>query len=451
MSARMVCCLMLSMTWVSGNGLSLGFAKDELQPKPTRVTIDEQGFIHVNGRRRYIYGAFRDPSDSITEFAGLKKARFDLTHEYLFETQINGDAEKWIRRARTYLQGAAEQGMGVALGLPRDVVEDLGDGATARKLVEAVMNEPALWLWYLSDEPGRRPEPAKVAANLHRVYKMIKQVDSHHPVVICGTRAEFYSVNNADNADILWVNTYPVPDGPWAWTMSETRSYSRKWPQKSVWSVSQAFDWRIGNRQQVITDRTHRPNAKEIRAQVHANIAAGARSTVFYWSPKRNDYSRYDIRKLPSIWGAVCDLGDELKVLEPVLLAGQPTAVQAAEVKFARTVKPAGRTSDEVYNWQRWHNGSLYVGIVNAVHERRMQVTLELPFAFQRVMQYPSGLTVITPGENGGLTIDSFNHQHIPVQFSTAAKNSTRKLEFFMYECDAVVWRFIPAAPPGEK
>lgn len=451
MSGQSACCILFSLLCGPGTLLPTVFADDVAPKKPTRVTIDAGGFMRVNGRRRYIYGSFRDPSDSITEFAGLKKARFDLTHEYLFEVQINGDAEKWIRRARIYLKGAAEHGIGVALGLPRDVVEDLGDVATARKLVESVKDEPALWLWYLSDEPGRRSQPKKVAANLNRVYKMIKQVDPNHPVVICGTRAEFYSVNNADNADILWVNTYPVPDGPWAWTMSETSSYSRKWPNKSVWSVSQAFDWRIGNRQQVITDKTHRPNAKEIRAQVHANIAAGARSTVFYWSPKRNDFSKYDIRKLPSVWGAVCNVGDELKVLEPVLLASQPTESQGAAVGFKRTVKPAGRTRDEVYNWQRWYNGSLYVGIVNAGHERRMQVTIDLPFPFQRVMQYPSGLTVITPDKNGALTMDSFNHERIPIQFSVAENNSTRKLEFLMYECDVVVWRFIPKTLPADK
>ncbi len=451
MPGKTACWILLSLLWGPVTWLPVRAADDATEKKPTRVTIDKDGFVRINGRRRYIYGAFRDPSDSITEFAGLKKARFDLTHEYLFEVQINGDTEKWIRRARIYLRGAAEHGIGVALGLPRDVVEDLGDVATARKLVEAVKNEPALWLWYLSDEPGRRSEPVKVAANLNRVYKMIKQVDPNHPVVICGTRAEFYSVNNADNADILWPNTYPVPDGPWAWTMSETSSYSRKWPTKSVWSVSQAFDWRIGTRQQVITDRTHRPNAREIRAQVHANIAAGARSTVFYWSPKRNDFSKYDIRKLPSIWGAVCDAGDELKVLEPILLSPPPTKNQGAVVKFERTVKPAGRTKDDVYNWQRWHNGSLYVGIVNAGHERRMKVTIDLPFSFQRVMQYPSGLTVITPDKQGELTIDSFNHDLIPIQFSAAESNSTRKLDFFMYECDVVVWRFIPQPVPAKQ
>jgi len=322
-------------------------------------------------------------------------------------------------------------------------VEDLGDVKTARKLIESVKDEPALWLWYLSDEPGRRREPKRVAANLNKIYKMIKQVDPNHPVVICGTRAEFFAVNNADNADILWPNTYPVPDGPWAWTMSETSSYSSRWPSKSVWSVSQAFDWRIGDRRNVITDKTHRPNAKEIRAQVHANIAAGARSTVFYWSPKRIELSKYDIRKLPSIWRSVCDLGDEVKVLEPVLLAPQPSKARAAKVKFERTVKIAGRTRDSVYNWQRWHNGDLYVGIVNAGHERRMKVTVELPSNFKRVMQYPSGLTVIKPEKNGKLTIKSFSHELIPVQMTIAKNNSTKKLEFFMYECDVVVWRFI--------
>ena len=98
-----------------------------------------------------------------------------------------------------------------------------------------------------------------------------------------------------------------------------------------------------------------------------------------------------------------------------------------------------------MYNWQRWHNGDLYVGIVNAGHERRMQGIVELPFRFRQVRQYHSGLAVITPNNEGKLTIDSFDHELIPVQFSAAENNSTERLEFFMYECDAVVWRFLPA------
>ena len=98
--------------------------------------------------------------------------------------------------------------------------------------------------------------------------------------------------------------------------------------------------------------------------------------------------------------------------------------------------------------WQRWYNGSLHVGIVNAAYERRMKVTVDLPIEFQRVMQYPSGLTVTTPNQQGQLTFDSFHYELIPIQFSVAENNSTRKLDFLMYGCDVVVWRFIPQPRP---
>ena len=49
------------------------------------------------------------------------------------------------------------------------------------------------------------------------------------------------------------------------------------------------------------------------------------------------------------------------------------------------------------------------------------------------------------------IMIDSFNHDLIPVQFSAAESNSTRKLDFFMYECDVVVWRFIPQPVPVKQ
>lgn len=181
---------------------------------PLSITIDKDRFVRVNGKRQYIFGAFHDPSDSVTEFAGLKKARFDLTHEYLFEGQLNGNVNRWIERARQYLACTDEDRLGIALGLPSDVVKDLGDVEIACRLVEAVKDEPALWLWYLTDGPGRRPEPENVAANLNRIYRRIKETSPNHPVVICGTRAEFYSVNNAENEDVLRANTYPIPDGP---------------------------------------------------------------------------------------------------------------------------------------------------------------------------------------------------------------------------------------------
>ena len=110
--SRMLTCrtLVAPVVWsIVMIGIPVTGVAESGKSSPTRVTIDQDGFVRVNGKRRYIYGAFRDPSDSITEFTGLKQARFDLTHEYLFEVQINGDTDKWIRRARTYLRGAAEQ------------------------------------------------------------------------------------------------------------------------------------------------------------------------------------------------------------------------------------------------------------------------------------------------------------------------------------------------------
>ena len=107
-------------------------------------------------------------------------------------------------------------------------------------------------------------------------------------------------------------------------------------------------------------------------------------------------------------------------------------------------MKKAGRTKDNAYDWQRWYNGSLYVGVVNAGHERRRQIVIRLPFDFKRVVQYPSGLTIIQPNKQGKLTIDSFQHKLIPVQMYKASQQSTRRLYFLMYECDVVVWRFDP-------
>ena len=51
-------------------GIAVGDAAEK--GNPTKITIDDGGFIRVNGKRRYIYGAYRDPSDELNQFAGLK-------------------------------------------------------------------------------------------------------------------------------------------------------------------------------------------------------------------------------------------------------------------------------------------------------------------------------------------------------------------------------------------
>lgn len=347
-----------------------------------RVIIDKDGFVRVNGRWWYFYGVFCDPLDLIIEFIGLKQVRFDLIYEYLFEVQINGDVVKWICWVWTYLWGVAEQGIGVVLGLLWDVVEDLGDVLMVCKLVEVVKDELVLWFWYFLDEFGCCWELKKVVANLNKVYWMIKKVDFNYLVVICGIWVEFFFVNNVDNVDIFWFNIYFVFDGFWVWTMSETKGYSQWWLTKLVWSVSQVFDWWIGDRCNVIIDKMYWSNVKEIRVQVHVNIVVGVRSSVFYWLFKWVELFYYDICKLFSIWGAVCDLGDELKVFELVLLFFVPKKIQVVMVRFEWTVKEVGCIWDDVYYWQRWYNGNFYVGVVNVGHEWWMKVIVELFILF---------------------------------------------------------------------
>ena len=53
---------------------------------------------------------------------------------------------------------------------------------------------------------------------------------------------------------------------------------------------------------------------------------------------------------------------------------------------------------------------------------------------------------MITPNQNGEPAIDSFDYELTPVQLSMTENQSTRRLEFFMYECDVIVWWIVPTA-----
>ena len=79
---------MLAIVCIAAVPLAVAADSRDGKNKPTVVTIDKDNYIRVNGVRRFVYGGFRDPSDTFTEFAGLKKGRFDLTHAYRFESNI---------------------------------------------------------------------------------------------------------------------------------------------------------------------------------------------------------------------------------------------------------------------------------------------------------------------------------------------------------------------------
>jgi len=218
-------------------------------------------------------------------FTELAAAGFNLVHNSDFEdwpehaanyAQINSDAT-----ARAYLDRAGQHGLQVLMGFDRMmVVKGNADGLRGR--AHALTDHPALWGWYLIDEPDLQgATPAAIRAAYDTVHAA-----SRKPVTAClctrDTLADY-----APATDVIITDVYPV----------STRSLFTLVPHleqalratgghKSVWAVIQVHNndlhgIRWGGLEGIVT-APRRPTPDEVRCMTYLAIAHGASGIIFY-------------------------------------------------------------------------------------------------------------------------------------------------------------------------
>ncbi len=401
------------------------------------IELCVDGTLKIDGRKTFVYGAYRDPSDDWRKFDGIKEAGFNLTHDYYFEGC--NDIDVYLRDAKEYLDLAEKAGVGVFLGLPRKTVKQ-GDIKSIKRIVSSLQNKPALWFWYLYDEPARSGFSPVV---LRKIYEAVKSVDRQHPIVLvdnCKFDSQVYAA-----CDMIWTDRYPAPYGilPVLEVMEQARS---AWPDKVIWSVPHAHSYLEMQRNPERfrgAEHLHRPNGKEIKAMLHCGLAGGARGILIYWYPGTKMRKRR-----PKAWGAMVESGKLFHRLNDVLVASWPKVPARLKVEwktryerlyevYKTTKGPYKKERCEVVAWQRMYKGKLYVGLVNAGYQPRVRVELTVPYKFRQVVQYPGGEPVITVEKGGKWQADQ---EKIPVAILDVIQGQTLRLQ--MNECDVVIWRF---------
>ncbi|HEX7008465.1 MAG TPA: hypothetical protein VF184_00690 [Phycisphaeraceae bacterium] len=338
------------------------------QPNPNMVRLGARGELIVNGKPVFVVGGYR--SGQVDAFVdALPSARdsgFNLVHDYWFENQDiedDDDLDRYIQQARQYLGRAHQLGLGVFLGLPRSAVSGMRGGAynepVLARIIAELSGEPALWLWYIMDEPNT---DKMTIADAARVYRLIKRLDPNHPAIMLTNLPE-RTLEFGHFCDVLWYDRYPIIASSDRLRslapLSRAVHYNRKMvPEKPLWLVLQGHDARASRSVRrkmpglsMPSDSDHRPNEAEVRAQAHLAIAQGLMAVVYYWGPD----SWYSMRDdTPGVWKSFSTVMHELRELEPVLLSTQPVP----EFHIAGG-------NDKVVMWSRALNDRVCVGLVN--------------------------------------------------------------------------------------
>lgn len=428
----------------------------------TTVSFDSDGALLVDGERTFVYGSFRDPSDDWTRFDGLQQARFNLTHSYEFETRlevgyVQADIDALIADAQQYLQLADAAGVGVYLGLPREAVWTQ-DNAMLTQYVNTLKSEPALWFWYIMDEPTGAGDVAAI----QNAYTLVASLDANHPAVIVdsGIRLRDQVPMGLHN-DSIWVDRYHIPYG----TFEITRNIELVqglYADKPIWAVPES-----GDRQSylhpgwmpdaypsrvVLNDATISNSPKALRAQAHACIAVNnVMGLVYYWGP---DWWMDIQDDTPALWQGHVDLGLELSELSPALLSQDipPGGVQVGvsrdgmqrrlDALYYDQLLGAGDypTTDHMVYWTRSYQGSVFMGFATEYVPRQI-VTVELPFEVGRIVQYPGQRTIVT-FDDGQTHVDQVN-QAVTIYYVP----DRQTFSFVLNDADSAVFRFDPVDP----
>lgn len=462
--------------------LTAGLAQAQEAAGPSKVEI-QKGRVLINGQPRIMYGTYRDPSDDWREFAGIRQAGFNLVHDYRFERphttkNIDAEVDKWIADAKEYLRLAHENGCGTFLGIPRilagsNKISDLTheqQAAYITKMVNAVKDEPALWFWYLADEPTgvalklekemKYQELADYLAYFGNAYKTIKQADPNHPVAIVDTddRILAMPVFSAKYCDTIWPDIYGRAYSPMA-TARWTKILGEKFDKPvlgvphggtGLAYVQTKFVRKNPDQHPVqmrMNDRTIENKPRYLRVYLHSLISVGSPGLVFYWSPKWQHHMSKDT---PGQFKALCRLGKEIKMLEPIFLSTEP--VEGVEVEidhwgaYNRAWELYGKdtmTREQItarkplMYWQRKYDGAIYMGFAADVVPTQ-RVTVKLPFAVESITVVNEKLPILTRNAKGKLIPDQ---KRTPVAIWGYTDKS---FSFLMNEADAVVLKFTP-------
>ena len=208
---------------------------------------------------------------------------------------------------KEYLDAAQQAGLRVLASPGMQAGPDFSP-KRAQKVVAEWDRHPALWAWYLSDEPDLNQISARQVELSHRT---VKSAGAHRPtalVVQHGPALATYHV-----ADILMVDKYPVGWLPLAAYFQHLRHgrVAAKVGHKRLVGVIQAMDWSYYQDQLGPTEgaQLRPPSEEELRCMAYGSRLLGAEGVFFYCF----EDGRWNIREHPPTWKALQSVTTEIQ------------------------------------------------------------------------------------------------------------------------------------------
>jgi hypothetical protein len=186
-----------------------------------------------------------------------------------------------LEKIKIFLDAAKAAKIKVLVEVYRPLVE-AGNVAGTREFIRTYKNHPAVYGWYLYDEPEIKKPTPLTPELLIKVYQAIKAEDKSKPVAI--VFSDVGKVESYSNAmDISMWDAYPCNDDvpEFAWVSSYREALNRvtkisHGKQKKFWNVLQAYSGQLKKRE---------PTKAEFRYMFYYSIFSGSDGLLFWMHP----------------------------------------------------------------------------------------------------------------------------------------------------------------------
>jgi hypothetical protein len=293
------------------------------------VTVERGGHLLLNGKRFFPLALYTKPQGP-EPFRQMAQAGFNLVgagfDRETFDAAAKAGVYCWI-----------------PLGGTMDLSQDRQQReAKIRQTVAAAKDHPALLMYESRDEPAWTwKEPAKAPASAEGLalgYRLVKELDPHHPVTLNHAPRNTVATLRKYNAatDAVSVDIYPVvppdilhiyaitADGRHGDLRNQTLScvgeYADKMrevagPERPVWMVLQGFAWAQIDDQAKIMSSIVYPSYEQTRYMAWQSVIHGCNG-ILYWgthtAPQPGD-----------CWNGILRAVRELADLKDVLVADE--------------------------------------------------------------------------------------------------------------------------------
>lgn len=177
--------------------------------------------------------------------------------------------------------------------------------ALAAKAVATLDRHPALWAWYLIDEPDLNEVHPGLVEAARRHMKSLRATKPLAIVVQHGAEVMHFG----EQADVMLMDRYPIAWQPLSVFEHHVRMARLGVPKKPLYAIVQAFDWNAFK--SVIPGETNlrAPTEQELRCMTYGALAQRA-DGLFYFTYRAEGWK---MTEHPELWTALTNVASEVQ------------------------------------------------------------------------------------------------------------------------------------------